>query len=124
MSSLLEYRAAGLYVPKADLYIDPRRYVSRAIITHAHSDHFGRGAKQYLTSTDSETIMRYRVGSEINIQTLAYSDPITVNGVKISLHPAGHIPGSAQVRLECRGQIAVVSGDYNTPNGLRANTAV
>lgn len=82
------------------------------MITHAHSDHARWGMKKYLAHHHSAEVMRLRLGSEINLETIDYGVVKMVNGVKISLHPAGHIPGSSQVRLEYKGRIAVVSGDY------------
>ncbi len=99
------------------MYIDPWRPVERAISTHAHSDHARPGSKHYLAHKDSEFILRYRLGP-ISLQTLDYGQSLTINGVAISLHPAGHIIGSAQVRLEYQGETWVVSGDYKVkPDG-------
>lgn len=102
----------GIYCPPADLYIDPWKPVAKAIITHAHADHARWGMKHYLAHEQSKEILKYRLGKQINLDTLPYEKGITVNGVKVSLHPAGHIPGSAQVRLEYKGEITVISGDY------------
>ncbi len=104
----------GLYCAAADFYIDPWRAVDRAVITHAHSDHARAGSKSYLCVRQSAGVMRYRIGSDIAVQTVEYGETVYMNGVKISLHPAGHILGSAQVRIESRGEIWVVSGDYKT----------
>ncbi|MFP4090284.1 MAG: ligase-associated DNA damage response exonuclease [Cyclobacteriaceae bacterium] len=109
---LVEFTDEGLYCPPADLFIDPWQPVKRAIITHAHADHARWGHKHYLAHTDSEYIMRYRLGEHISLQTLPYGQKINVRGVEISLHPAGHIIGSAQVKLSYRGESWVVSGDY------------
>ncbi len=106
----------GLYCAQADVYIDPWRSVPKAIITHAHSDHARTGSKSYLAHTKSEQILYNRLGKHINIETLAYNNTIEINGVKISLHPAGHIIGSAQVRLEYKGEVWVISGDYKVFN--------
>ncbi len=114
--SLLELTDLGLYCPPAGIFIDPWRPVDRAVITHAHSDHARWGMKHYLAHRDSKEVMRLRLGAEISLQTLDYQEKLEVNGVKISLHPAGHIPGSAQVRLEYQGKVAVVSGDYKVEN--------
>jgi putative mRNA 3-end processing factor len=114
--SLLELTESGLFCPAAGIYIDPWRAVDRAVITHAHSDHSRWGMKHYLAHHHSAEVMRLRVGKEINLQTVDYNQPLLINGVKISLHPAGHIPGSAQIRLEHNGKIAVVSGDYKVEN--------
>jgi len=113
---LLELTDSGLFCPPAGIYIDPWKAVDQAVITHAHSDHSRWGMKHYLAHHHSAEVMKLRLGAEISLQTVAYQEPLDINGVKISLHPAGHIPGSAQVRLEYKGKVAVVSGDYKTEN--------
>ena len=102
----------GLYCPPGDFYIDPWRPVDRALITHAHGDHARRGHGAYLAHRQSEHVMRARLGDDIALQTLAYGEPVTLNGVRVSLHPAGHVLGSAQVRIEHAGRVWVASGDY------------
>ncbi|MBN9484137.1 MAG: DNA ligase-associated DEXH box helicase [Bacteroidetes bacterium 43-93] len=102
----------GIYCAQADVYIDPWRPVNKAIITHAHSDHARWGMGSYLAHRDSVPVLRYRLGQDINVQGINYGESIDINGVRISLHPAGHIWGSAQIRLEYKGEIWVVSGDY------------
>ena len=109
---LLELTESGLFCPAAGIYIDPWKTVDQAVITHAHSDHARWGMKHYLAHHHSEEVMRLRLGKEISLQTIDYNQPLHINGVRISLHPAGHIPGSAQVRLEYKDKVAVVSGDY------------
>ena len=109
---LITLEPAGLFCPPGGFYVDPWRPVERAVITHAHGDHASFGHEHYLTSQAGEHVTRRRVGSEASIQTLAYGEPITVNGAKVSLHPAGHVLGSAQVRIEYGGEVWVVSGDY------------
>ncbi len=108
---LLQFTNSGIYCAQANVYIDPWRPVNYAIITHAHSDHARYGHKNYLAHTHSENILKHRLGN-IAIQTIPYNQSIIVNGVSISLHPAGHIIGSAQVRLEYNNEVWVVSGDY------------
>lgn len=108
---LLKLTADGLYCPQADVYIDPWRRVDKAIVTHAHSDHARWGHQWYLAHKDSEHVLKLRLGP-INLQTVEYGETLEMNGVKISLHPAGHAIGSAQVRLEYQGEVWVVSGDY------------
>lgn len=116
---LLQFDKDGIYCAQAGIYIDPWKPVDKAIITHAHSDHARWGSKSYLAHHDSEGILKYRLGQEIPLETLGYNEPVIMNGVRISLHPAGHITGSAQVRLEYKGQIWVVSGDYKVmPDGM------
>ena len=111
-SDLVVARPQGLYCPPGDFYIDPWRPVERAVITHAHADHARMGHTHYLAQHDSEGTMRTRLGTDITLQTLAYGEAITHHGVRLSLHPAGHVLGSAQVRLEHGGQVWVASGDY------------
>jgi putative mRNA 3-end processing factor len=111
---LLTLTDRGLYCEAGDFYIDPWKPVERAIITHAHSDHARWGMGRYLCAEDGAGVLRLRVGYEAAIDTVAFGEHITMNGVQVSLHPAGHILGSAQVRCEKDGQVAVVSGDYKT----------
>jgi putative mRNA 3-end processing factor len=108
---LIVHRPEGLYCPPGDFYIDPWRSVSRAVITHAHADHARRGHGAYLASAISGGILRARLGA-ISLQGLAYGEVVHMHGVQISLHPAGHVLGSAQVRVEHQGQVWVASGDY------------
>lgn len=112
--SLIEYTPNGLYCQQADVYIDPIRAVDKAIITHAHADHARWGSKYYLANEISEHVMRLRLGKDINLETISYNKTININGVKVSLHPAGHIPGSSQIRLEYKDEIWVITGDYKT----------
>lgn len=109
---LLRFDQNGIYCRQADVYIDPWRPVKKAIITHAHSDHARWGNQSYLAHHDTVPLLRLRLGTDINVEGIGYNHPIEINGVQISLHPAGHIPGSAQIRLEYKGEIWVVSGDY------------
>ena len=108
---LLVQRPEGLYCPPGDFYIDPWRPVDRAVITHAHADHARRGHAHYLAAAPAEGVLRTRLGA-IDLQPLAYGESIAHHGVRVSLHPAGHVLGSAQVRLEHGGQVWVASGDY------------
>lgn len=111
---LLEFTDKGICCPIGKFYIDPWRAVDRAIITHAHSDHARWGSKYYLAHHHTGPVLKLRLGEDINLETLGYNEPVIHNGVKVSFHPAGHIIGSAQVRLEYKGYIWVVSGDYKT----------
>jgi len=108
---LIVQRPEGLYCPPGDFYIDPWRPVGRAVITHAHADHARVGHGHYLASAKSEGVLRSRLG-EITLQTLPYGEAIDHHGVRLSLHPAGHVLGSAQVRIEHGGEVWVASGDY------------
>lgn len=105
-------RPEGLYCPPGDFYIDPWRPVDRAVITHGHGDHARAGCGHYLAAAPGEHILRVRLGADIRLDALAYGQSITHHGVKLSLHPAGHVLGSAQVRLEYQGEVWVASGDY------------
>jgi putative mRNA 3-end processing factor len=114
VDGLLQLTPSGLYCNEADLYIDPWRPVQRAVITHAHADHARPGSRSYLCARESRALLAARLGPETNIQALAYGEPLAINSVTLSLHPAGHVLGSAQVRLEMGGRTTVVSGDYKT----------
>ncbi|MBC7703852.1 MAG: ligase-associated DNA damage response exonuclease [Rhodoferax sp.] len=109
---LVVARAEGLYCPAGDFYIDPWRPVDRAVITHGHSDHARPGSRHYLAAAPGVEILRHRLGADIRLDSLAYGQTICHHGVKLSLHPAGHVLGSAQVRLEYGGEVWVISGDY------------
>lgn len=111
-TSLLETTDRGLYCAAGGFFVDPWQPVDRAIVTHAHSDHAVWGCGSYLTTREGEEVLRVRVGREARVDSVAYGEPIDVNGVTVSLHPAGHILGSAQVRVEHQGQVWVISGDY------------
>jgi putative mRNA 3-end processing factor len=111
MSELIIARPEGLYCPPGDFFIDPWRPVPLALITHAHSDHARRGSSHYLATNQSKGILYKRLG-DIQLDTLDYGQQINHNGVHISFHPAGHVLGSAQIRLEYKGEVWVVSGDY------------
>lgn len=108
---LIVERPEGLYCPAGDFFIDPWRPVERAVITHAHADHARRGHAHYLAAAAGEGVLRARLG-DIRLQVLAYGEAVRHHGVTVSLHPAGHVLGSAQVRLEHGGRVWVASGDY------------
>ncbi len=116
--SLLTVAPAGLYCPRGDFYIDPWGPVPRAVITHGHADHARPGSAQYLAAHAGVAILRRRLGPEAVVQTAAYGETLRLGDVKLSLHPAGHILGSAQVRLEADGHVVVVSGDYKTTSDI------
>ena len=111
VTDLIIERPAGLYCPVGDFYIDPWRPVDRAVITHAHADHARTGHGHYLASARSAGVLRSRLGA-ITLQPLAYGEVVEHQGVRVSLHPAGHVLGSSQVRIEHRGRVWVASGDY------------
>ena len=110
--ALISFTSRGIYCAQGDFYIDPWQPVNYAVTTHGHADHvrFGNGA--YLCHTLTGLIIKKRISEELNVQTMAYGEITQRNGVSISFFPAGHIIGSAQVRLEYKGEICVVSGDY------------
>ncbi len=101
-----------MYCPAGDFYIDPWGPVERALITHAHSDHARPGSRRYLTARDGEALLRARLGGEATIEGVGYGERLNMNGAAVSFHPAGHILGSAQIRIERGGEVCVVSGDY------------
>ncbi|MDP2086077.1 MAG: ligase-associated DNA damage response exonuclease [Gemmobacter sp.] len=103
----------GLYCPKGDFHIDPWRPVARAVTTHAHSDHARGGSAAYLATSGTAAMLRHRLGA-VQVQTLDWGVPLAIGGATVSLHPSGHLPGAAQVRVEVAGEVWVVSGDYKT----------
>lgn len=111
--SLLEFTDHGIYCPAADVYIDPWRPVSKALITHGHADHSRWGMKQYISTHAARPVIEHRLG-DIDITGMDYGEVLRVNGVRFSFHPAGHLIGSAQVRVEHQGEVWVASGDYKT----------
>jgi putative mRNA 3-end processing factor len=111
--NLIEFTDKGLCCPQGNFYIDPWKPVERAVITHAHSDHAYAGHKYYLCHHYTKPLLQLRLGDN-NYETVEWGEMITINGVKISLHPAGHMIGSSQVRIEYNGEVWVVSGDYKT----------
>jgi putative mRNA 3-end processing factor len=112
---LIEFTDKGLYCRAGDFYIDPWRPVEKAVITHAHSDHARWGNKYYLCHVDTRPILQQRLGPN-TYQDIPWNEPVYMNGVRITLFPAGHIIGSSQVRIENNGEIWVVSGDYKLEN--------
>ncbi|MGB7921060.1 MAG: ligase-associated DNA damage response exonuclease [Desulfobacterales bacterium] len=111
-NDILQLSPKGLYCGEGGFYIDPWQPVDKAVITHAHADHARWGCRRYLCAADGKGVLQARLGSDVPIETLDYGEVKTVNGVALSLHPAGHIRGSAQVRIEKDGRVWVVSGDY------------
>ena len=109
---LVRVTSAGLYCEAGDFFIDPWQPVRRAVVTHAHADHLHRGCESYLVARDGLSVARARLDPAAAVQTLPYGESVELSGVRVSLHPAGHILGSSQVRLEHRGRVWVASGDY------------
>lgn len=110
---LIEFTDNGIYCPQGNFYIDPWKPVADAVITHAHSDHARWGNQHYLAHHLSKEVLLYRLG-DIQLQTVEYGEKVMKNGVEITLFPAGHVIGSAQVRVEYKGEVWVISGDYKT----------
>jgi len=108
---LLTFTSRGIYCPQADVYLDPWRPVDRALISHGHSDHARWGHKSYLSTHRTKAIMQHRLGA-INAEGIGFGESRTINGVKFSFHPAGHIIGSAQIRCEYKGEVWCFTGDY------------
>ncbi len=112
---LIQFTSKGLYCAPGDFYLDPWQPVKKAVITHGHSDHAKFGHQQYLCHEHTVPIIRLRLG-DVQCQSLRWNEPIYINSVKVSLHPAGHIIGSSQVRLEYQGEVWVFTGDYKLEN--------
>lgn len=112
---LIEFIEKGLYCRAGGFYIDPWQPVDKAVITHAHSDHARWGSKWYLCHQFTKPILQARLGQN-NYQSIEWNEPLYINGVRVSLHPAGHIIGSSQIRVEHEGEVWVVSGDYKLEN--------
>src|SRR5438105_4018911 len=118
---LLEFTERGIYCQQADVYLDPWKPVNKALITHGHSDHAKFGHNYYLCTEGSKAIIEYRLNTTSPVQAAKYGERITINDVHFSFHPAGHIPGSAQIRVEYKDEVWVFSGDYKIENdGLSA----
>ncbi|SJN49224.1 mRNA 3-end processing factor [Sphingobacterium sp. JB170] len=109
---LIEFRPEGIYCSVGRFYIDPWRPVELALITHGHADHARAGMTKYLCHHYTVPILQSRIGADIRIQGVEYGESMTINNVHVSFHPAGHIIGSAQIRMEYKGKVVVVSGDY------------
>jgi putative mRNA 3-end processing factor len=114
MTTLLRVTERGLYCDAGGFHVDPWRPVERAVLTHAHGDHARPGSASYLCTREGEGVTRARLGTDARIRAVEYGEAVEVEGVRVSLHPAGHVLGSAQVRVEHRGEVWVVSGDYKT----------
>ena len=115
---ILHPRPEGLYCPEADLFIDPVKPVARALITHGHSDHARAGHGSVLATPETLAIMAARYGADFAgaTQALAYGEAVTLGAARFSLHPAGHVLGSAQAAVDMGGTRIVVSGDYKRQN--------
>ncbi|NUP98751.1 MAG: ligase-associated DNA damage response exonuclease, partial [Armatimonadetes bacterium] len=102
----------GLYCAAGDCYVDPWRAVETALITHAHGDHARPGSRRYYCAPDSLGLLRKRLGDEAPIEAVPYGESRTLGEARVSFHPAGHLLGAAQVRIETAAEVVVVSGDY------------
>lgn len=109
---LIVFTSKGLYCPAGDFYIDPWRPVEHAVVSHAHSDHAFRGMANYYATPLTAAVMRLRLSEDITVHEHDYGTSFTIHGVSVSLHPAGHVPGSAQIRIEVDGRVWVATGDY------------
>jgi putative mRNA 3-end processing factor len=109
---LVTWTERGLYCSEGDFYIDPHRTVDQAVVTHAHSDHARKGSRNYYCESSGVGLLKVRLGKKIQVQGIPYKEPFLLGGVSLSFHSAGHILGSAQVRIQKGGEVWVVSGDY------------
>jgi putative mRNA 3-end processing factor len=109
---LLTETSSGLWCPAGRFHIDPWEPVERAVITHAHGDHARPGSASYLCASPCEPLLRRRFGADCPIESVPYGQAITLGDVRLSFHPAGHVLGSAQIRLESNDGVWVVAGDY------------
>ena len=109
---LLEFTGNGIYCPLADVYLDPWKPVPKALVSHGHSDHASWGHGSYLCTTSAAPVIKHRLNLSGNIQAIEFGKSIFIKGVQFSFHPAGHIPGSAQIRVAHNGEAWVFSGDY------------
>jgi putative mRNA 3-end processing factor len=114
VTPLLEVTAQGLYCERGRFHIDPWGSVERALITHAHSDHARWGPKSYLTAAPGAGLLRARMAPDASIESMEYGQSRKIGDVTVSFHPAGHVLGSSQIRVEHAGDVWVASGDYKT----------
>jgi len=110
--NLFRYKDGNLYCELADVWIDPNKPVKRALITHAHFDHFTFGCDEYLSSKETSILIKKRVGNNINIKPFDYGEEFKINGINISFHPSGHILGSSQIRFIFAEEKWLITGDF------------
>jgi len=105
---------SGVCCKPGGFHIDPTRPVEKALITHAHSDHARAGHRMVLATQETLDVMRLRYGDNFagTAQAVTYGETLTLDDARVSFHPAGHVLGSAQIRVECGGLRVVASGDY------------
>ncbi len=111
-TDLIKYSKNGLYCEIADIWIDPHKPVKRALITHAHMDHFTFGCDEYFATYETSIILKERIGSQINIKAYDYGTEFKINGINISFHPSGHILGSSQIKFNFAGEVWLITGDF------------
>lgn len=117
-NTVLTFTDRGIYCPSGDFYIDPWRPVDRALITHGHADHARPGHRRYMCTDACAPVMKHRLG-EISVETIKFGEVRKIGDALVSFHPAGHLPGSAQIRVEVSGEVWVASGDYKiVPDGI------
>jgi len=109
--NLITQKYQGLYCEPANIWIDPYKPVEKAIITHAHADHFTIGCREYICSFETGFLLRKRFGNNINLKTFDYDRKFLINGINFSLHPSGHILGSSQIRIMAGSEIWLITGD-------------
>jgi putative mRNA 3-end processing factor len=114
MGDVLTFTDQGIYCPAGDFYIDPWKPVARALITHGHADHARWGMGSYLATQTAAPVMQHRLGPEAKIETINFGETRQIGDAAVSFHPAGHVPGSAQIKVTVKGESWVASGDYKT----------
>ena len=109
--NLITQKSYGLYCEPANTWIDPYKPVEKAIISHAHADHFTHGCREYICSIETGLLLRARFGNNINLKTIHYDEKFSINGINFSLHPSGHILGSSQIKIMAGSEIWLITGD-------------
>ena len=109
--NLISQKSQGLHCEPANVWIDPYKPVEKAIITHAHSDHFTNGCREYICSIETGLLLRERFGNSLNLKTIDYDKNFLIKGIKFSLHPSGHILGSSQIKINAGSEVWLITGD-------------
>jgi putative mRNA 3-end processing factor len=122
VSEVITLTSKGLYCPSGDFYVDPWKPVERALITHAHADHARPGSRHYHAASSGIGLLKKRLGDEILIDAHDFREQIQLGDAIVSFHPAGHVLGSAQIRIEVAGEVWVVSGDYKCDDDPSSET--
>ena len=104
---MIKFTKRGIYCIPGKFYLDPWFLLDYAIISHGHADYARWGNKHFLCHNDSKAILKHRIGQDISIESMGYDEPKMINGVQVSSYPAGHIIGSAQIKLEYKGYVSV-----------------